>query len=72
MLALPRRGPDGIAYAVLGDSGPHVLAVHGGPGMDHVYVPSAFRLVYFDLPGRRQHLEQVGLQLACADCHLGS
>lgn len=58
---LPRRGPRGIAYTVKGDVGPYLLAVHGGPGMDHAYfrpwldfLAESARLVYLDLPGHGQ------------------
>jgi ABC-type nitrate/sulfonate/bicarbonate transport system substrate-binding protein len=58
---LPRRGPGGLAYEVLGERGPLLLVVHGGPGMDHASlrpwldpVADQARLVYFDLPGHGQ------------------
>jgi proline iminopeptidase len=53
-----KQTPGGLAYEVVGERGPCVLAVHGGPGMDHASLrpwldPLAerVRLVYFDLPG---------------------
>jgi proline iminopeptidase len=58
---LRHRGPGGLAFDVLGEQGPWVVAVHGGPGMDHASVRpwldplgDRARLVYFDLPGHGQ------------------
>jgi proline iminopeptidase len=69
-LSLPRRAPGGLAYEVLGERGPWLLAVHGGPGMDHASLrpwldPLAqrARLVYFDLPGHGQSEAPADYQL---------
>jgi proline iminopeptidase len=59
--ALRERAPGGMAYDIIGDAGPYLLAVHGGPGMDHVsfrpwldFLAERVRLVYLDLPGHGQ------------------
>jgi proline iminopeptidase len=59
-LLLPLSTGRGIAYASAG-RGPTLLAVHGGPGMDHGFfrpfldpLADDLRLVFFDLPGHGQ------------------
>ena len=82
---LRERAPGGMAYDIVGNRGPYLLAVHGGPGMDHVsvrpwldFVAERVRLVYLDLPGHGQSpppadysLEAMADALDALRAHLG-
>ena len=82
---LRERTPGGMAYDIVGNRGPYLLAVHGGPGMDHVsfrpwldFVAERVRLVYLDLPGHGQSpppadysLEAMADALDALRAHLG-
>jgi proline iminopeptidase len=83
--ALRERAPGGMAYDIIGDRGPYLLAVHGGPGMDHVsfrpwldFLAERVRLVYLDLPGHGRSapatdysLEAMADALDALRAHLG-